>query len=55
MEIQGDAVSVNRAPREKEPGLTIDTFPEAMQKEIRASYRQKYPPSHPSGPAFGRI
>ncbi len=50
MEIQGDSVSINRAPREKEPGLTIDTFPEAMQKEIRASYRQKYPPSHPSGP-----
>src|SRR5271170_375920 len=34
MEIAGNAVSVSRSPREKEPGLTIDTFPLAMQKEI---------------------
>src|SRR5262249_16285188 len=43
-------VSVSRTPREKEPGYTIGSFTEAMQKELKASYLQKYPPSHPSGP-----
>ena len=38
-----------RAARERT--RTYDRhLPEAMQKGIRASYRQKYPPSHPSGP-----
>jgi predicted dehydrogenase len=50
MEIAGNYVSVSRTPREKEPGYTIGTFTEAMQKELLASYRQKYPASHPSGP-----
>jgi len=31
LEIGWGWVSVNRVPREKEPGLTIDTFPKAMQ------------------------
>ncbi|HEX3819539.1 MAG TPA: Gfo/Idh/MocA family oxidoreductase [Candidatus Sulfotelmatobacter sp.] len=50
MEIAGNYVSVNRTPSEKGPGYTIGTFTEAMQKQLLASYRQKYPPSHPSGP-----
>ncbi len=43
MEISGNGVTVTRVPREKEPGLTIGTFSNAMQKEIVTAYRQKYP------------
>lgn len=54
MEITGNSVSVSRVPREKEPGYTIDTFPEATQKEFLAEYRAKYPVHHPMGaPAAG--
>ncbi|MGA2169615.1 MAG: Gfo/Idh/MocA family oxidoreductase [Terracidiphilus sp.] len=49
MEIAGNSVSVNRVPREKEPGLMIDTFPEAMQKLVLEDYRKKYPRPHPEG------
>ena len=49
MEIGGNAVSVNRVPREKEPGYTIGTFSEAMQKEFLEQYRKKYPRTHPEG------
>ncbi len=49
MEIGGNAVSVNRVPREKEPGYTIGTFTEAMQKEFIEEYRKKYPRTHPDG------
>src|ERR1700722_12569368 len=49
MEIAGNAVSVSRTPLQKDPGYTVGTFPEAMQKRIIESYRQKYPVSHPSG------
>jgi predicted dehydrogenase len=50
LEIAGNSVSVSRTPREKEPGYTIGTFTDAMQKQILAEYHKKYPPSHPSGP-----
>ena len=43
MEIDWGAVTVNRVPREKEPGYTIDTFTEAMQKQALVDYRKKYP------------
>ena len=43
MEIAGNTLIVNRVPREKEPGLMIGSFTEAMQKQITAAYRQKYP------------
>ena len=43
LEIAGDAVSVNRVPREKGPGLTLNTFPQAMQKQLLQEYQQKYP------------
>jgi predicted dehydrogenase len=49
MEIAGNSVSVNRVPREKEPGYTIGTFTEAMQKQILAEYEKKYPQTHPEG------
>ena len=42
--IGGDGVTVNRVPREKEPGLMIGTFTNAMQQQILAAYREKYPP-----------
>ena len=47
MEIGWSGVTVSRVPREKEPGLTIDTFPEAMQEQIENAYRAKYPRQHP--------
>ena len=49
MEIGGNSVSVNRVPRETEPGLTVETFPLAMQKEIEEAYHAKYPRTHPEG------
>ena len=49
LEIGWTWVSVNRVPREKEPGLTINTFPKAMQAEIEAEYAKKYPKKHPDG------
>lgn len=49
MEIGGNAVSVNRVPRETEPGYTIDTFTVAMQKRILAEYKEKYPITHFAG------
>ncbi|HVT94465.1 MAG TPA: Gfo/Idh/MocA family oxidoreductase [Bryobacteraceae bacterium] len=37
-------LTLSRRPRETEPGYTIDTFPEAVQKEFLAEYHKKYPP-----------
>jgi len=37
-------------PLEKDPGLMIGTYTEAMQKRIRDAHHEKYPASHPSGP-----
>jgi len=50
MEIGGGWVSVNRVPRERDPGLTIDTFPKAMQAQIQAEHDKKYPKQHLEGP-----
>lgn len=44
MEIGGNAVTVNRVPREQAPGYMIGSFTEAMQKEILGEYNKKYPP-----------
>jgi predicted dehydrogenase len=49
MEITIDAVSVNRVPREKDPGLTVSTFAESMQKQMVAQHDKQYPPAHPEG------
>jgi predicted dehydrogenase len=50
MEIAGNSVSVNRVPREKEPGYTVETFTKATQKAFLEQYRKKYPITHPEGP-----
>ncbi len=49
MEIAGESVIVSRVPLETEPGLSIATFTDAMQKQIREEYRAKYPRTHPMG------
>jgi len=49
MEIAGNSVSMNRVPREKEPGYAIGSFTEAMQKEFLEEYRKKYPIANPEG------
>ncbi|MEO7144411.1 MAG: Gfo/Idh/MocA family oxidoreductase, partial [Bryobacteraceae bacterium] len=41
-------VQLARHPRETEPGYTIDTFPEAIQKRFLAQYHKQYPPSRPT-------
>ncbi len=43
LEIGGNGVTVSRVPRETEPGLMIGTFTNAMQQQILAAYREKYP------------
>jgi predicted dehydrogenase len=50
MEIAWNGLTISRTPREKEPGLTINTFTEAMQKQITDAYEKKYPRVHPVGP-----
>ena len=49
MEIAGNSVSVNRAPRERDPCLTVYTFAESMQKKMIAEHAAQYPPAHPEG------
>ena len=49
MEIAGNTVTVSRAPREKEPGYTVSTYTDDMQKRLIEQYRQKYPIEHPTG------
>ncbi len=49
LEIANNAVTLNRVPHQKEPGLSIDTFTNAMQQRIAEQYRQKYPIEHPKG------
>jgi predicted dehydrogenase len=49
MEIDGNTISVSRTPLKKEPGYTVSTFTQAMQKRVLESYREKYPVAHPSG------
>ena len=51
MEIDGSkgTVTVTRTPLAKEPGYTVSTFSDAMQKQYIQQYREKYPIQHPSG------
>jgi predicted dehydrogenase len=37
------SVRLERQPREKEPGYTIDTFPKAVQEQFLREYRKQYP------------
>ncbi len=50
MTISGDGVSLSRVPRAKEPGYSVKSFADAMQKEFLDAYRRKYPIPHPTGP-----
>lgn len=50
LEIAFNSLTVSRVPREKEPGLFVNSFTEAMQKQIRDAYHEKYPTIHPDGP-----
>ncbi|SPE19303.1 Oxidoreductase domain protein [Candidatus Sulfotelmatomonas gaucii] len=50
MEIAGNTVTVNRVPREREPGYTINTFTRATQKAFLEKYREKYSVTYPDGP-----
>src|SRR5271170_3455239 len=49
MVIAGQSVTVSRTPPESEPGYTISTFTEAMQKQYIAEYLKKYPVEHFAG------
>ncbi|MGD0444389.1 MAG: Gfo/Idh/MocA family oxidoreductase [Edaphobacter sp.] len=50
MEIAGNTVTVTRTPPAVEPGYTVSTFADAMQRQYVEQYREKYPVAHPSGP-----
>ncbi len=49
MTVGGNELTINRVPREKEPGYRIDPFSEPIQKRMLEIYREKYPITHPSG------
>jgi len=50
MEIAGNTVTVTRTPLAVEPGYTVSTFTDAMQRQYIEKYRKKYPVIHPTGP-----
>jgi predicted dehydrogenase len=52
MTIGGDGVSLSRVPREKEPGVRVGLFAEAIQKRMLEIYHEKYPITHPTGEAL---
>src|SRR5271169_1832478 len=39
-----NGVTISKQPREPDPGYTIETFTNAMQKAFLEDYRKKYPP-----------
>jgi len=39
----GNGCSIQKSKRAADPGLSIGTFPEALQKQIIAEHRKKYP------------
>jgi len=55
IQIAGNSVTVSRVPRPREPGYTIDTFTQAVQKEFLKQYREKYPVVHPEGLPAARV
>jgi len=46
-------VTVNRVPREKEPGETADTFSRKIEEQILKEYREKYPKKTPTPESLG--
>jgi predicted dehydrogenase len=55
MTIGGDEVTLNRVPREREPGNNIETFTKAMQEKFLQGYLKKYPPVHPDEPPYAAV
>jgi predicted dehydrogenase len=49
MEIAGSGVTVTRKPLASEPGYTVSTFADDMQRRYVEEYRRKYPVKHLSG------
>jgi predicted dehydrogenase len=49
MEIAGSGVTVTRKPLASEPGFTVSTFADDMQRRYVEEYRKKYPVKHASG------
>ena len=49
MIIGGDGVTITRVPREQEPGVRVNPFSLAIQKQMLEIYREKYPITHPTG------
>ncbi len=43
MAITGSGLTVTKRQPEREPGYTIETFPEAIQKQYLEEYRKRYP------------
>jgi predicted dehydrogenase len=54
MEIAGNTVSVSRTPLQKDPGITVGTYANAMQKLLVEEHTRKYPPTHPTGEPTSR-
>ena len=52
MIIGGDGVTITRVPREKEPGVRVSPFAEAIHKRMLEIYHEKYPITHPTGAAL---
>jgi predicted dehydrogenase len=50
--VNPDDVTLQKQPREAEPGYTIDTFAKATQEKFLAEYRKKYPAQRPSADAL---
>jgi hypothetical protein len=38
------SLTLEKAPPEREPGYTINTFPKAVQEQFMRRYREQYPP-----------
>ena len=52
MTIGSDGVSINRVPRETEPGVRAEYFSAPIQKRMLEIYREKYLVTHPTGPVL---
>ena len=50
-----DGVTLDKQPREAEPGYTVETFTDAMQKKFMAEYRRKYPQETPKADSIRPI
>ena len=48
MEATMSGVTIDRTPRETEPGYTVDTFAAKTQQKFLGEYRKKYPVSKPT-------